>query len=295
MKNICVLGGSGFIGSNIIAKLRESKEFDVIGISRNRSDMCIGIDYSDSSSLAKIFSNSDVIINAVGSFKPRDFLDCQSEAFNQINNFTHNINKAIEESEFSGRFIHISSAGTIYGECKGKAFYEGDMPSPVTWYGRLKLLEEYQFSLMCENNNINFLCARLSNPFGNNKTKKHGFIDVLSKSFDENKSFSTCEDKRYKRDFIHVKDMVKVFERICLFENNEKRLIVNIGSGVSFSLREIAEFVNRKKEIVDFDYKPTPEDIAVVEINVKRMKDLLNIDWCFITPIEYFEEKFKRL
>lgn len=138
------------------------------------------------------------------------------------------------------RFLHLSSAGTVYGEHNGRAHREDDIPSPISWYGRGKLLEESVYSKYTRENNVQFVCARVANPFGSKNNSVHGFVDVLINSVVNAKSFSVFKDVNPSRDFILADDVafytVELLMRSCAG-------IYNVGSGVSIRTEEICDYV----------------------------------------------------
>ena len=71
VKKIVVFGGSGFVGSRIVEKLREKGSYEVRAVSRRN-----GVDAMDKNSVAKVVEGADGVIISIGS-PPLPFVDYQ--------------------------------------------------------------------------------------------------------------------------------------------------------------------------------------------------------------------------
>lgn len=142
-----VTGGTGFIGSHLVeALLREN--YEVYCIVRNPSKLrflkgldvkIIQADLSDKESLKKIEWQFDYIFNLSGITKAS-----HPEEFFQSNYIgTKNLVEVVaERNSFLKRFVHVSSLAAA-GPClDGIPVTEDATPSPVSEYGKSKLLGE---------------------------------------------------------------------------------------------------------------------------------------------------------
>jgi UDP-glucose 4-epimerase len=88
--------------------------------------------------------------------------------------------------------------------------------------------------------------------------------------------FNTPDGYCY-RDFIEIKILIKFVEK--LLKLNNKKIIVNIGTGTPTSIGEIV-FLIKKKYKNKFGYKileSNPSEIVYSCANMKKLKNLLKI------------------
>lgn len=286
-RNICVLGASGFVGSKVHDYL-VAQGRDVFGVSRNSEQANLRVvNFENKQVLKDLFKGASVVVNAVGSFKPRDFEHNPNKPFDSMMRYMKYLDDGLKNSQVE-RMIHISSAGTVYGENNGLPHSEQDLPVPETWYGRMKLLEEGQVRTICEKHNIECIVVRLTNPYGNTKADKHGFIDVLVKSMYENKPFVAYADSSQKRDFIHVDDMAKVVVQLIDKPTTGQFEIYNVGSGKSVSLHWLVAEIDKQLGGVKYQQSDSAgKGLGVVSVDIEKLKKEINLDWVFTKAEDY--------
>jgi UDP-glucose 4-epimerase len=268
---ICLLGATGFLGSAIAKELDERK-IDWIGTSLEESkDLRIKrIDLTDTEALVNIFQKSSVVINALGSAKPEDYEGNPSET---LNNLWQNIISLSESLKLGkvAKLIHISSAGAVYGEQKDVRHTEKSAVNPISWYGKAKVIEELFLEKHCQINDSDYLCLRVSNPYGNKNKTTHGFIDVLINAVLSGNKFSFYEDCNPVRDFIYAEDMA--FSIVELIQINATG-VFNLGSGKSHSLKSISDYVIKKmdgKHLISRHSNKPDYDVLKNEICVEKL------------------------
>lgn len=285
---VCILGSTGFVGRALYDALKKEGHY-LIGTSRtDKSNDRTIIDMSDPIKLSTVLSESEVVINALGSYKPNDFLVDRDAPFEALNKIANNIRLSMENSNVK-RFLHISSAGTVYGEYRGAKFKENDLTLPATWYGRMKVIEEYIYQQMCQDLDIEYVCLRLTNPFGNQKNPKHGYIDVLASSIQKKIHFESYAEKNNERDFIYIGDVAKIVKRLIDLKLASKSEVFNVGSGISTSLYDLALNVNTRTGNIKFLDKKNANDINVVAIDNSKINSIMPKEWVYTTPNEYLE------
>jgi len=271
--SICLLGATGFLGS-AIAKELDTRGLPWIGTSRQNSnnDKIKKVDLFDQQSMLNILQSADIVINALGSAKPKDFEEDPEGKLSGIWNSTTNLAELIKLANVK-TLVHISSAGTVYGEYEKAPHKESNNLLPISWYGKAKVIEELYFEKACTSNNINYLCIRVTNPFGNAKKSNHGFIDVLLNCVISNKPFSFYQDCSPIRDFIYADDMAfSILELIRL----QRSGIFNLGSGEGYSLETIANYVHKKlngKTLISRARKKPVYDILENRVNIQKLID----------------------
>lgn len=285
---ICILGSTGFVGRALYDAFKE-ENYSLIGTSRtDTSNERTVVDLNDPVKLANILNESEVVINTLGSFKPNDFLEDQNGPFEALNKIANSIRLSMGESNVK-RFIHVSSAGTVYGEYRGAKFKEHDLTLPDTWYGRMKVIEEYIYQQICRDLDIEYVCVRLTNPFGNIKNPKHGYVDVLASSIMKKTHFESYAEKNNERDFIYMGDVAEIVKKLINFKLESKSEVFNVGSGISTSLYELAFNVNKRTGNIKFIDRSNANDINVVAIDNSKVNSVMPNEWIYTTPNEYLE------
>lgn len=271
--SICLLGATGFLGS-AIAKELDDRKIDWVGISRDESkDSRIKkLDLTDKNALLEVFQNSSVVINALGSAKPKDYEENPSETLNNLWQNVISLSESLKLGKVA-KLIHISSAGTVYGEQSDIRHTEKSTVNPISWYGKAKVIEELYLEKHCQMNDCDYLCLRVSNPYGNKNKTTHGFIDVLINSVLSGKKFSFYEDCNPVRDFIYAEDMA--FSIAELIKVNATGLF-NLGSGESHSLKSITDYIIKKMKGEHFITRASNKpdyDVLVNKICVDKLSE----------------------
>ena len=198
---VCVLGANGFVGTAIteILKQRNIKwygvDYSVIG--KN----VFSVECLKGNIIPQEIKKCTLFINCAGGLKPNTCEDDPDNALKATENNVEFICNLLLKTNVR-KLLHISSAGTVYGENNGTPFAESDKLNPISVYGKVKVLEENILESFTKNRGIDYLCARLSNPYGNKKTKNHGLIDVLIKNYQEDKIINLYADRDPSRDYI---------------------------------------------------------------------------------------------
>lgn len=291
-----ILGATGFIGSFICKDIEEQGKI-WIGTSRVKSGKnIVNIDLSDPLSvdhLLQYYTENTTIINASGSNKPQDFEASFSTAFKDNYSIIENLANAVTIKK-PKRVIHLSSAGTVYGESNClRPFKEDDILKPIGWYGRAKMIEELILQSRLDILGVPLIIGRVTNPFGNSRHPSHGFIDVLLDKMKAGSTFSAYFDINASRDFIHVKDLASI---ILMISNSNFSGVVNIGSGSSTSLNRILECVlkfkeNHSKIIVKEKYS---SDVISSCVDVTKMNNIIG-NYFFTTPDKYINDFLRKI
>jgi len=292
-KKICVFGATGFIGSAIVNQLDEIG-IDWVGISRsdNNNPRIIKAKLEDRDRLFEVLNDYPVVINAMGSFKPADFESNTKTVFQHFWNNLQLFSELLSQSAVT-ELLHISSGGTVYGETDGEPATETDWLKPISWYGKAKVIEESMLEKAAFQAGFKYTCARVSNPFGNNRFSSHGFVDVLIHTIRNGGVFNTFNEPLYSRDFIHCHDMAKALLHLLNRDTNKQLDVFNVGSGKSLSLIDILKFV--ELNISNFEYKldrlPTDYDLVQSKLDVAKIKSFGVKTESFRTVESYLAEK----
>ena len=293
-----ITGGAGFIGSHIAKHLVE-KNHDVIvvdNLSRGRLENLSKIkeqiefkkmDILDFDSLKKVIFNSDGIFHqAALTSVPESFT--QKEKYHNVNvKGTENIFKLAKE--FEKKVVYASSS-SIYGNTTTIPIQENFEKNPINPYGITKLDDE-KLAKKFHDLGLSVIGLRYFNVYGIGQT--NDYAGVITKFIDQinlNKSPIIFGDGTHTRDFISVEDIAKA--NLLSMESNTDFSFLNIGTGISTSIKELAELVielSGKKLEISFDDLPLG-DVKDSLADVSLAKKLIN--WNYETSLKNGLKKF---
>ena len=239
MAKIFVTGSSGFIGTQLIKKL---KNFEVITDSINSKK----IDLKKMDELIQIESSDIVIHLAAKTQKGRSW----NEYFDNNVIGTQNILEYCIQKKVK-KIIFLSSY--VYGNPKYLPIDENHPISPHNDYTKSKFIAEQLCKKYAKEFNLNVVILRPFNIFG--ETLDEGFlISNLINSLNNNK-IVTITNEFSKRDFLFIQDLIDLILKII--EYDFKFEIFNVGSGKSYSFKQIVEKIEKisnKKLKLEFKY-----------------------------------------
>ena len=255
-KSIALIGGSGFIGTNLTIFFLENG-YSVISIDKNpNSNYTFSsdhyeerlLDVNKTSLLIDYTKDTENVIWLVSDLIPATSMD------SLVDDFIFNINPLIKFLEHAKtlrklrKFIFISSGGAIYGNSFNNNKFKEDYPkNPVSAYGLSKLIAESYIHFLSKDDLFNRIVLRPSNVYGKfqNLVRPQGIVGVAFKSIQDKKPIELYSRGQIVRDFIHVVDLAKAIKS-CIESKIEMSNfeIFNVGSGVGISISEILDLVN---------------------------------------------------
>ena len=237
---ILIIGSKGFIGSHTYHHFSTLPEIETWGCD-------VVVDYIDdhyflldstNSDFNELFEQGrfDVCINCSGAASVPDSLVHPLRDFT-LNVFTvGKILDAIRRYAPLCKYIHLSSAA-VYGNPSVLPVNVLSTPHPLSPYGWHKLYSEQ----LCREYHgffgVQTLCFRIFSAYGPG-LKKQLFWDLYQKSklAETVKIYGTGNESR---DFIHVGDLVQVFE-LAIQHGAFNGEAVNVGNGIEVFLKDIA-------------------------------------------------------
>lgn len=245
-------GGAGFFGTNLVARLSELPEIDVVGtyFSKLPSASLTNtkfrrVDLADFQQTLDITADFDVVVMAAVMSPVTTDIGRSAVLSNAYNiKMVSNVGQACDINRV-GKLIWLSSA-TVYQQIFGIAS-ELDLDlnakparptEQVGWYYR------YAEQILLSNGALTHtqLCIlRVSSMYGPHDNFSNTATVVpalLKKALSHPDKLFVRGDGKAARDFVFVSDVVAVVEE---FINNcfEDRCVVNVGSGRTTSIREL--------------------------------------------------------
>jgi len=305
MKNILILGGTGFIGKNIIEFYIDDVEVNLILLVRNENN------------LDARFLNSERIIVKIGSISDIDLIknivfDC---SVNVIIHLVSNLIASSSDEEFLEgmgnvvvptfrlidfisekeiKLLFFSSGGTIYGN-SNSIINENTILNPINNYGFSKLLIENYINFKRNNGQLNCIVIRPSNVYGSFQSfiGNQGFISVAIHKIYNDQPIEIWGDGNTIRDYIHANDLVEVVQKLLC--HSVANTTLNLSTGIGKSLLEIIEIIEKyldKKGIIHFNNKRNVDANTVILDNSKLratiQQEFISVEEGIKMQINYF-------
>lgn len=288
MKRILLLGGFGFIGTNILKfidampkamyKVIVFDKFDyhAHGVTFDCVEKAYDGNFSNIADIETIFRENpiDIVIHSLNTTVPAT---SQNRHFDIESNLIPTINVLDLMVKYHvSRMIYISSGGAVYGNDLSTGKYTENSPTnPISSYGIIKLSIEkyiYQYSYL---HNIQSTIYRLSNPYGKyHYNEKQGVINAAVRSALSAKLFHVFGDGHAEKDYIYIEDFCDILFK--LINTESKYLLLNIASGEVLSINSILESVKEKIPSFTWDYTQTLDtDVLKVELDITKLISLL--------------------
>lgn len=262
--NSIVIGGSGFIGTHLIASLAEQGEA-VLNLSRYAPKKAVGgadffeLDFADESSVTSFsLPRTEAVVILIGQTGPHFNQETDRSALQAI------LNKLNVQSD-PVKVLYCSTA-LVYGDSDTPC-HESDPIHPVEAYARHKAENEvFLREQLAPQHHLAIL--RLSNVYGD--TRSRGFVSLIMNRLLEPlpEPFSLNGDGNQERDYIYIEDLVEAISAVkaglC------DRSTINISTGESHSLLSViqsVELVSGKKLAFSVTHKP------IVEANKIRVSN----------------------
>jgi UDP-glucose 4-epimerase len=294
-----VLGGGGFIGSNLCralvtagerVRVFESRPFDPSrGLPADAVEWRQG-DFTDREQVADALTGCDVVYHLVSTTLPKTSnddpaYDLQSNAVSTLNLLEAAGKKGVR------KIIFVSSGGTVYGIPQQIPIPENHPTEPICSYGIGKLAIEKYLHLYNVLRGLDYCILRLSNPFGEwqGPTGGQGAIAAFLHKGLKRETIEIWGDGSVVRDYLYIADAVSALVKAKDYSGQVR--VFNIGSGVGRSVNEvIATIESVVGHPVSRKYLPTRAfDVPRNVLDIKRAAELLG--W---RPTHSFEEGLRR-
>ena len=288
--NILLLGGFGFIGTNIL-KYAETLDSDyrmivfdrfpkhLDNIQFSRVDKVYAGDFSDEYLLNKIFEENkiDIVLHSLSASVPSSSVDNIFDLkFNVIPTISLlNVMKVHDVKHI----VFISSGGAIYGDTTigGDGHSEKDVLFPKSAYGVSKLVIEKYLYLYSNLYGFKVLITRLSNPYGPyHYSQKQGVVNIAIEKAIKGEKLEIWGDGNGKKDYIYIEDYCKILF-LLLQSNMAGYSVINVGSGQLLSVNEIAITIrNTINDTFSWNYLYKNElDVTSFVLNLTKLHSIL--------------------
>ncbi|TFE29006.1 NAD-dependent epimerase/dehydratase family protein [Cohnella luojiensis] len=245
MKNVFLLGGGGFIGTNLARFLLEN-ELNVTVYGRGNSKVFDGIHYiqgelSQQKDFEVLLMGQDAVIHLISTVSPASSMSDFLAPYQVDVIKTIEILEACRKLDIK-KVIFISSGGTVYGTSKETKLIEESNTNPINNYGIAKLTIEKICLMYNEVYGMENVILRVANPYGvgQDPAKKVGAISVFYSNIINKVPISIYGDGETTRDYVEISDVIRAIYQALYYKVKKDCVpVFNIATGVGTSLNEI--------------------------------------------------------
>jgi len=280
-KRVLVIGGLGFIGSNlsmhlvqlgakvlIVDSLIPDYGGNLFNIEPVKDKVQLNIaDVRDQSGINYLVQGHDIIFNLAGQVS---HIDSMRDPFTDLDINVESQLHILEACRKNNPDVKIVYAGTrqLYGETQYSPVDENHPLIPTDINGVNKMAGERFHLLYYKVYGLRTVSLRLTNTYGPRqlmKNNKQGFIYWFIRLALDNQEIPIYGDGLQERDLNYVDDVVDAF---LLAAANEKSNgeVFNVGSGQSISLLDLTELILKISESGSYRLIPFPDDRKAIDI-----------------------------
>ena len=283
-RKILITGGNGQLGACLYNSFHGS--YNTIKTSLKRSDNSYQLDVTNSKQVESIFiqEKPDIIINCA-SYNGVD--KCESDKIKARNIIVDGLANIIKFSNRNSFIIHISSDYVFSGS--KRSYSELDMPSPVNYYGKLKLESEN----MLIGSNKKYAIVRPNVLFSSAIDNKSNFLGWVVRNLKYQKNIDVVDDQVSNPTPVEL--LRDTIESIMLL-NSEG--VFNIGTADSISRYDFALKIAEKfgydskliNNVKTDDLKQLAVRPRTTFLNFDKVVEKLDVD---IYSVDYYLKYYK--
>jgi len=284
MKRVLVTGGAGFIGSSLVRILLKNNYEVVVLDNFNigsidylpKSDRLTVVpgDVRDYEILKTIMKNTPIVVHlAAQAFIPLGYQLPFYVADININGSLMVFKAALETKV--KKLIHVSS-GEVYGNTEYLPIDEKHPMKPVSTYAAAKAAADMLAQTLYSEQGLPVITLRPFSVYGPRATLPYIWPELIRQFLKSSRVKVGFLETR--RDFIYVDDFSNAILRAI--ESDVMGEVINIGSGRSWSMRELVDLIREitgkyDKEIMLDKDRIRPVEVMNVMANTRKAEKLL--------------------
>jgi UDP-glucose 4-epimerase len=287
MKSL-VIGGNGFIGTNLVdALLRDGHKVRVFDRypSRFREPNAeveyVYGDFGNHGEVHDIVQGIDFVFHLAYTTLPHT--SNEDPVYDVRSNVIDTV-QLLQECRLSkvSKVIFVSSGGTVYGIPQRTPITEDHPTDPICSYGITKLAIEKYLQLFHRLHGLEYVTARVSNPYGEqqNPNAKQGAVTVFLGNIARGQPITIWGDGEVVRDYIYIGDAASALAKAAYYQAPAGGpRTFNIGAGQGCSLNQLIQTMREVcDKPVEVKYTPSrPEDVPSNVLDIAKAKQWL--DW----------------
>jgi len=286
-----IVGGAGFIGSHMAAKLLREEDHCVViydnftsGTDRHLQSIrghanleVICQDVKDLPELIKAAAGIDVIYHFASNPDISKAITQPDIDFWEGTYLTNNVAEAARQAGVK-RIIYASGSG-VYGDTGSEIVDENFSPlRPISTYGASKLAGEALLCSYCEMFGLQASGFRFANVVGPKQTHGVGY-DFIRKLRDNPRELAILGDGSQSKSYLHVDDVLNALGTV-LTTNLPGFTAFNVATGDAITVTEIADMVCAKMKLENVQYRygggkrGWKGDVPVIRLNSDALRKL---------------------
>lgn len=281
-QGILLLGGAGFVGRALTARLRSlERECYIVGRNANMIDAKYSEEYyvaplDNIMLLKELLPKCRVVIHLASDTTPG------ASALQPTLEATSNLLPSLRLLEMLQNYSHISliyvsTGGAIYGDCYGGKASEDMQLTPLSYYGAGKAAFEKFIHAYNKQSGNSAIILRPSNLYGPGQPYRPGFgiIPTIFYHLTHSKIMEVWGDGKIVRDYLFIDDFVdccvKIIDDLKIVDKAE---VYNVGSAEGISLNTLFSLIESISGMrVERNYKPTREvDVERIVLDSSRIQ-----------------------
>ena len=244
---IAITGGTGFLGKYLVKHFIDCG-YDVVVFAREEEDAPHCFPYHVSTyttdysvdSLIEGLKGIEIVVHLIGQTLQRDSNPFQISSFLKVNvGILENIVLAGQQVQLKA--VYQMSSNNIYSSKNTFPFVESEMPIPSSVYGLSKQFAEDYGNYVSNKTNIKVVSLRLARLFGYGERDSVVFTKYMKLAMHKEK-LEVWGKGETSIEYLYAKDAADAIENAV--RNNIPAGVYNVGTGVSYSVLEIAEAIN---------------------------------------------------
>lgn len=258
-----VIGGAGFIGSNLVDYLIEKRhEVTIIDNLSTGKEENINLDakfhkldiseIKNSIKITEIMKGADTIFLLAA--KARVQPSIADPISYEMNNTIGVLNILKCASEAKIRRVVYSASSSAYGDLETLPFKETFDVNPLSPYGAQKYYGEVLCKMFSQVYNLETVSLRYFNVYGERQSVDGAYamvIGIFASQRLSNLPMTIRGDGEQKRDFTYVGDVVRANYLASISSDVGSGEVINIGNGDNRSINEIAHLIGGDKVHID--------------------------------------------
>lgn len=258
MQKVVVTGGAGFIGSNMVDRLiNEKKEVLVLdnlstGKLENINDKAIfhKIDLAEIEidELITLFKDVDVVFHFAALARVQPSIE-DPLMFNSVN--VNSTLKILIAAQTAGvKRVVYSASSSVYGNTDTLPTSESESTNPLSPYGLQKMIGEQYCKLFSQLYGLDTVSLRYFNVYGERMATDGAYclvMGIFAKQMQNGMPLTITNDGEQRRDFVYVGDVVEANWLAATHKTLLNGEVFNIGSGINYSVNEIADMMRGEK------------------------------------------------
>lgn len=275
---ILLLGGTGFLGTNLAAWLHDAGHRVLVTgrTARTRNGHpAIVLPLDDVAAISALVraERVDIVVHMACQLLPTS---TESEYIKEIAEVNYPMFRLARELATMGvGLTFVSSGGTVYGSGVRAQVTEEDRCRPINLYGQAKLEAELHLLFLARTCGLHLLILRPSNPYGLHQSLHgvQGLVSVILGRIADDRPLDIWGDGSTVRDYIFVEDAVHSMGELIV---RKEEGTFNVGSGVGSSLIDVvrsAETVTGRSVALQF-HPARAADVPRLVLDVTRLAAL---------------------